>query len=412
MGRLLENHSKQLLKKAGLPVPAHEVATSGAEAEAAARRIGGPVVVKALVPVGKRGKAGAVKFAETAAEAAQAAEELLGMTVQNFPVEKVLVEEKLNIAREWYLSITYDKGKKAPVVIASLQGGIEVEELSRTYPDQMLVYPVDPLAGLLGYQAREIWAGLGVSGKLLGSAGNFLTRLYSIFDRYDAYLLEINPLVVTESGELTAAAVVMSVDDSAIYRQPELAEMIQLGSERAWRPLTGLEKRMVEVNEADPYRGTARYTEMPDGDIGFLCGGGGGSLLLFDTLVSLGGRPANYSEVGGNPPEEKVYGLTKGILAKPGVKGLFVAHNITNNTQVDVLARGIVRALADLNIDPRKFPVVVREAGVNDAAAREIFLAAGVEYYGEEITMTEAAARMVARMKETYGAGPEKGGLA
>jgi succinyl-CoA synthetase beta subunit/citryl-CoA synthetase large subunit len=123
--------------------------------------------------------------------------------------------------------------------------------------------------------------------------------------------------------------------------------------------------------------------------------------LLFDALVSLGGRPANYSEVGGNPPEEKVYGLTKGILSKPGVRGLFVAHNITNNTQVDILARGVIRALQDLNIDPGKFPVVVREAGVNDALARELFLAAGIEYYGDEVTMTSAAARMVERIKET-----------
>ncbi len=405
MGRLLENHSKQLLKGAGIPVPAFEVAASPAEAEAAARRLGGPVVLKALVPVGKRGKAGAVKFAATPGEAAQAAGELLKMTVRNFPVEKVLVEEKIKIAQEWYLSITYDKSKKAPVIIASTRGGIDVEELSRSYPEQMIIYQVDPLEGLLSYQAREIWSDLGVGGGLLVSAGTLLSRLYKVFDQYDAYLLEVNPLAVTESGELVAAATVMSVDDSAVYRQSALADMVQLGSERAWRPLTELEKKMVAVNEADPYRGTARYTEMPDGDIGFMCGGGGGSLLLFDTLLSLGGRPANYSEVGGNPPEEKVYGLTKGILSKPGVKGLFVAHNITNNTQVDVLARGIIRALRDLNIDPRTFPVVVREAGVNDAVARELFLAAGVEYYGDEITMTEAAARMVARMREAYGAG-------
>ena len=408
LGRLLENHSKQLLKQQGIPVPAFEVAADLEEARAAASRLGRSVVVKALVPVGKRGKAGAVKFADTPTEAARAAEMLLGTTVGNFPVKKVLVEEKLPIAQEWYVSITYDKSKKAPVIIASIRGGIDVEDLSRTYPNQLMIYQVDPLTGLMDYQAREIWAELGVAGRLLNSAGVLLSRIYQVFDQYDAYLLEINPLAVTESGALTAAAAVLAVDDSAVYRQPELAGMIQLGSERAWRPLTDLEKKMVEVNEADPYRGTARYTEMPGGDIGFLCGGGGGSLLLFDALLAFGGRPANYSEVGGNPPEEKVYGLTKGILSKPGVKGLFVAHNITNNTQVDVLARGIVRALRDLAIDPRHFPVVVREAGVNDAVAREIFLAAGVEYYGEEITMTEAAARMVARMKEIYG--EERGG--
>lgn len=385
----------------GISVPVFGIAASGTEAEAAARRIGKPVVLKALVPVGKRGKAGAIKIAKTPREAAVLAKEILSMTIRNFPVEKLLVEEKLVIAQEWYLSITYDKSKKAPVIIASTRGGIDVEELSRIYSDQMIISQVDPLSGLMSYQARDIWAELGVKGKLLISAGALTSRLYSAFDQYDAYLLEVNPLVVTEDDELVAAAVVMGIDDNAVYRQPALADMVQLGSERAWRPLTELEKKMVEVNESDPYRGTARYTEMPGGKIGFLCGGGGGSLLLFDALVSLGGRPANYSEVGGNPPEEKVYGLTKGILSKPGVRGLFVAHNITNNTQVDILARGVIRALQDLNIDPGKFPVVVREAGVNDALARELFLAAGIEYYGDEVTMTSAAARMVERIKET-----------
>ncbi|HHW43130.1 MAG TPA: succinate--CoA ligase [Desulfotomaculum sp.] len=408
MGRLLEHHSKQLLKEMGIAVPLNEVAGSETEAAEAARRMGKPVVVKALVPVGKRGKAGAIKFAETPEEAAEKSRELLGMTVRNFPVEKVLVEEKLDIDREWYLSITYDKSKQVPVIIASTRGGVDVEELNRSYSGDMVICPVDPLSGLAGFKAREIWADLGVGGKLLGAAGTLLNKLYAAFDRYDAYLLEVNPLVVTTGGELVAAATVMSVDDSAIYRQPRLADMVQLGSERAWRPLTELEKQMVEVNESDPYRGTARYTEMPGGDIGFMCGGGGGSLLCFDTLVALGGRPANYSEVGGNPPEPKVYGLTKGILSKPGVRGLFVAHNITNNTQVDVLARGIVRALQDLHIDPATFPVVVREAGVNDAVAREIFTAAGVEYYGDDMTMTGACARMVARMKEVYGEGRQQ----
>ena len=403
VGRLLEHHAKQLLKGMGIAVPLCEVASSDAEAFEAAQRIGGSVVIKALVPVGKRGKAGAIKFADNPDEASVVTRALLGSHVRNFPVEKVLVEEKLDIRQEWYLSITYDKNRKTPVIIASCKGGMDVEELTRSCPDEVLIRAVDPLDGLEEFQTREIWAELGVTGKQLSAAGSMLAKLYAGFQKYDAYLVEINPLAVTGDGKLIAAAAAMSIDDSAMYRQSDLADMVQLGSERAWRPLTDLEKRMVEVNESDPYRGTARYTEMPDGEIGFMCGGGGGSLLCFDTLTNLGGRPANYSEVGGNPPEEKVFGLTKGILSKAGVKGLFVCHNITNNTQVDVLARGIVRAIQDKQIEPARFPVVVREAGVNDAAAREIFTSAGVEYYGDEITMTEACSRMIARMKEVYG---------
>lgn len=402
MARLLENLSKELLKEGGVAVPRFAVAKTPEEAGRLFGEFSGEVVLKALVPVGKRGKAGAVKFAATAREAEEQAEELLGMTVRNYPVEAVLVEEKLDIARELYLSVTIDKACGQPVVIAGTEGGIDVEEISRQCPEKLKALPVDPIRGLENYQAREIWAELGIKGKGIQSLGGITFRLYNIFDRFDAYLLEINPLVITNSGDVVAAAAVMAVDDSALYRHPELSGKVQMGTERAWRPLTELEKQMVAVNESEPYRGTARYTEMDGGDIGFMCGGGGGSLLLFDALVKAGGRPANYSEFGGNPSAEKVCGLTKGILSKPGVKGLFVAQNITNNTQVDLVALGVTRALKEMNIDPQKFPVVVREAGVNEAEAREIFARAGIEYYGDEITMTQAAKRMVEKMREFY----------
>lgn len=399
MGKILENFSKQLIAESGVAVPKSAVAHTPEEVREKGEKLGFPVVLKALVPVGKRGKAGAIKFAHSGEEAESLARELLGMTVRHFPVEKVLVEEKIAIAQEWYLSLTVDKGKQAPVIIASLEGGVDVEELSRERPEKVCTRHVDPLFGLAEFEAKEIWAGLGLSGKPLTLATQALVRLYRVFREKDATLLEINPLVLTESGEVMAAASVMSVDDSAMYRHPELSNMVQLGSERTWRPLTELEKAMVEVNEADPYRGTARYTEMDGGNIGFLCGGGGGSLLSFDAIISFGGKPANYSEVGGNPPERKVYGITKGILTKPGVKGLFVAHNITNNTQVDIMAKGVVQALQDLGKDPANFPVVVREAGVNDEAAREIFTAAGIEYYGDDATITEAAKRIVEKVQ-------------
>lgn len=399
MGKLLENYSKKIIGDAGVLVPRSSVARTPEEAVEKAQEIGYPVVLKALVPVGKRGKAGAIKFADNPEEVTARTQELLSMTVSHFPVDKVLVEEKISIAKEWYLSIAIDKKAQAPVIIASLDGGVDVETLSRDQPEKVLTRHIDPLFGLADFEAKEIWSDLGLNGKPLTLATQTLVRLVRVFLEKDASILEINPLVITEGGDVMAAASVMSIDDSAMYRHPELASMVQLGSERTWRPQTELEKQMVEVNEADPYRGTARYTEMDGGDIGFLCGGGGGSLLSFDALVSFGGKPANYSEVGGNPPERKVYGITKGILSKPGVRGLFVAHNITNNTQVDVMAKGVVQALRDLGKDPHTFPVVVREAGVNDEAAKEIFMAAGIEYYGDDASITEAAKRMVERIK-------------
>lgn len=403
MGRLLENHSKQLLAQHQIPVPRHFVATTAAEAGEQAAALGGEVVLKALVPVGKRGKAGAIKFASTPEMACEAARQLLGMVVRHYPVEKILVEEKVAIERELFVSFTIDKMARRAAVLASSAGGIDVEEISAHHPELMRVVHADPYRGLPDFKAKEIWADLGLEGAALRQAADILIKLYRVFVRYDCTVLEINPLALTKDGKLVAAAAVMGVDDAAMYRHPELAEFVQIGSDRAWRPLTALEKQVVEVNEADPYRGTARYTEIDGGDIGFMCGGGGGSLMMFDALLAFGGKPANYTEFGGNPPEDKVYGLVKAILSKPGVRGLVVSGNITNNTQVDVVSKGIVRAIRDKGIDPKKFPVLVRYAGVNDAVGRETFTAAGIEYYGDDITMTMAARKMVDKMKQTYG---------
>lgn len=399
MGKVLENHSKQLLQDNGIPVPRHWTVGSGEEAYDLVAALNKPVVLKSLIPVGKRGKAGGVRFASSPEEAKEAVDHLLRMKVGFFRPEKILVEERLDIEEEWFVSVTIDKRKQTPVVVAATTGGVDVESSVKDHPGKICVTHIDPLEEFMPYQAREIWSRLGLSGDPLLQAAAILHRLYDLFVRFDCYLLEINPLVLTKDGRVVAAACVMGVDDNAMFRQTLLADKVEVGLERFWRPPTSLEKRMLEVNNSD-YRGTARYMEMDGGDIGFLCGGGGASLLCFDALVRYGGKPANYTETGGNPPEEKVYALTRGILSKEGVRGLFVAHNITNNTQVDVMARGIVRALRDAGIDPKTFPVVVREAGVNDEEGRRVFAEAGIICYGEDITLEEAARLMVSRMRE------------
>jgi succinyl-CoA synthetase beta subunit len=396
MGKILENYSKEIIRTNGVLTPSNWTVESGAEAEKVSE--GKSVVLKALVPVGKRGKAGAIKFPRSSKEVNTFTEEILKMTVRNFPVEKVLVEEKVDIEQEWYVSITLDKQKQLPVIIATTEGGVEVEDLVKNNPEKVAIVHVDPFRGLELYQSKQIWSSLGLTGKPLVQATSILCKLYNVFVNYDCYILEINPLVLTRDGKVVAAASVMGVDDTALYRHPELEGKVEVGSERSWRPLTKLEREMIKVNDAD-YRGTARYTEMDGGEIGFMCGGGGGSLVSYDALVNLGVQPANYTETGGNPPVEKVYGLTKGILSKEGVKGLFVAHNITNNTQIDVMAEGITKAIKELEIDPSRFPIVVREAGVNDKEGKRIFEAHGITYYGEEVTIEEAASKMVERMK-------------
>jgi len=402
MARLLEHNSKQLLRNMKIPVPIGEVASSPAQAEEIAQQIGFPVVVKGLIPIGKRGKAGAISFATNQREVFSQAEQILGMRVAFYPVESLLIEQKLAIKQELYLSITIDKSTQSPVIIASTLGGIDIEELSKEYPGKISKTFIDPLIGLLGYKAIEIWSDLGLTGKLLRQAGTILMRLYQMFVNFDATIVEINPLAITDEEVIIAAACVLSIDDNALYRQPKIAEMVQPGSDRAWRPLTELERNLIAAGEDEAYRGTARYTEFDGGDIGFMCGGGGASLLLMDALYRSGGRPANYSEIGGNPPESKVYQLCRGILSKKGVKGLFLAHNITNNTQIDVMAKGVVRALTEMEIDPAQFPVVVREAGTHDEEGRKIFQGAGIEYHGDDITLEEAAQLMVKKMRQVY----------
>jgi succinyl-CoA synthetase beta subunit len=401
MARVLENIGKELLGRNKIPTPEFRVANDVKEAVSAADQLGYPVVIKALVTVGKRGKAGAVKFADNSEEAEKIANEILSMTVRNFPVGRLLVEKKLDISRELYVSITFDSSKMMPVIIASSEGGMDIEEIARMHPERVVKCHVNMLAGFHQYQAKEIWSDLGLKGSALQKATPILWRLYQVFERYEATIIEINPLAITSEDNLVAAAILMGVDDDALYRQPELSDKVEAGSDRAWRPLTALEKEMIAVDAAEAYRGTARYTEMEGGEIGFLCGGGGGSLLVYDTLLRFGGKPANYTEFGGNPTETKVSGLVKGVLSKPGVRSFFMNVNITNNTQTDVVAKGIIKAFHEINLDPKGFPTVVRLAGVNDKRAKDICLEAGIEYYGDDITMEDAARIVVDKMKKT-----------
>jgi succinyl-CoA synthetase beta subunit/citryl-CoA synthetase large subunit len=402
MARVLENVGKDLLKENGVPAPEFMVAATSDEARSAAQKIGCPVVIKALVTAGKRGKAGAVRFAENPDAAAKTAEAILAMTVYNFPVKRVLVERKLDISQELYVSITYDPVQMAPVIITSTAGGIDIEEIAAARPEKILKYHVNMLTGFNLYEAKEIWSDLGLKGSVLQKATTLLWRLYQLFVKYDCTVIEINPLALTADADLIAAAILMGVDDDALYRQPYFSEKVEAGSDRAWRPLTVLEKKMIEVDKTEAYRGTARYTEMEGGNIGFFCGGGGGSLLSYDALLRFGGKPANYTEFGGNPPEAKVKGLVKGVLSKPGVKGFYMNLNITNNTQTDIVAKGIIGAFKDLNIDPEKFPAVLRLAGVHDTEARRLCTAAGLEYHGDDITMEDTARIIVEKMRKAF----------
>lgn len=398
MARMLEHHAKTILQRAGVPVPEGYRAISADQAASIAEGMGRPTVVKALVPVGKRGEAGAVQFAEDSRAALDAASDLIGRYVGAYMIDTVLIEERAEVSSELYLSILVDRDARRPRIVLSASGGVSIEEIARTRPDAIVSEVLSFSRGLPEYLARDLWARAGLTGPIIPTLGRLTHQLWNVFAENDLRLIEINPLFRTPEDDVVAGDAVLSVDDSALGRNPEMARLVVPGSDQAWRPMTEREAEAQRVHNEEPYRGSARYLELDGGDIGFLCGGGGASLLLFDNLVRAGGQPANYAEIGGNPTERKVAGMTRIVLSKPGVRGLFVAHNITNNTQIDVIARGVVEGLRQSGYDPATFPVVAREAGLHDEEGRQIFQDAGIRYFGEETTLSQAAREMVASM--------------
>jgi succinyl-CoA synthetase beta subunit len=397
--RILEHHGKDLLRRHGVPVPRSEAAATPAAAAAAARKLGGAVVIKALVPANRRAHAGGVRFAADPEGAASAGGELLGSSLAGSAVAAVLVEERIEIERELFLAFLVDTERGLPVALASVHGGVDIEDMGTRSPDAISTLELDPWGRGCGHRLHALWGELGLSGRDLLCVAELSERAARVFFAEELKLLELNPIaLVTDSVERAlAVGALLAVDHLALARHPELAAVAVAGPE-SWRPPTGLELQALEVAAREPYRGTARFIELK-GEIGLLVGGGGGSLVFFDAVRRAGGRPACYTEIGGNPSAEKVRGLTRVVLSIEGVEGLLVGHNITNNTQVDLVAEGVVAGLADLGLDPRSFPVVAREVGTHDQRGRAIFEAAGVEYLGEDATLDAAARRIVERVR-------------
>jgi succinyl-CoA synthetase beta subunit len=399
MSRLLEHDAKALLVEAGIQVPRGEVVSSAAAAAAASRRMPSGVFLKALVPANRRAMSGLIAFAEGLAVEGRAAE-LLSKRFQETPVEQLLVEEKIAIERELFFSITLDRARKTAIALASLEGGIEIEQASATDPSLVSTIALDPLRKMLPHSLRGLWSGLGLSGPALPAVVDACVRATGVFYESDATILELNPLALVTTPaprppQVVAVGAVIALDDNALARHPELANLAL--SDKGWRPPTVLEREAMDAAAFEPHRGTARFIEL-EGDIALLVGGGGGSLVFFDAVQRAGGRPACYTEIGGNPSAEKVRLLTRVVLSCPGARGLLVGHNITNNTQVDLIAAGVTQAIADMGIDTRRFPVVAREIGTHDDLGRAIFEEAGIEHLSEDVTMDEAARLIVQRV--------------
>jgi succinyl-CoA synthetase beta subunit/citryl-CoA synthetase large subunit len=404
MARLLEHDALAILAHARVRLPRWEVAASVSEAGDAADRLGRAVVLKALVPVGGRGKAGAVGSAADAAEARKVAAELLGRSVAGYPVTRVLLMERLDIAEEHFVSITFDPACRGPVLLYSRAGGVDVERHAGE-ASALVRRPLRITRRFQEFEAREVALEAGVRGRAVAQIGELLPRLYDAFRQCDASLVEINPLAVTASGDVISAAAVIHVDDQALFRHPDLANRLTDEEGTGFRPFTALERRMREIDRADPHNGAMRFLEFPDGDIAFLVTSGGAALTALGQLVALGARPANAFDITAGQNEEKIYQATRALLSRPGLRGLIAGGNVKNFTRVDLQVRGIVRALKDANVDPRRFPVVLRFAGPGIEEAREIAREVpGLELYEDETSLGGAVRRTVDRTRAAVDA--------
>lgn len=399
MAKLHEYQGKALLAQFGIPTPRSMLARTPEEAQAAAAEIGGPVVVKAQVWVTGRAGKGAIRFADDPDAAAAVAADILGMTIGNFTVDAVLVEEKLAIAREFYAGVIVDDQARAPVVIFSSRGGTGIEDIARQYPGSVARQRVDIRLGLRDFEGRELARKTGIEGKLLLKLGDVLVRLYDAARTYDARAAEINPLVVTEDGRLMAADCRFTVDDNAVYRHKDLDIPI---ARELDRPPTPLEHIAWEVERGD-YRGTFFFIQMlqdyreGEGVIGFHGAGGGGSMMSMDAVQAQGLRIANFVDTSGNPPASKVYRAARIILSQPGLDGYFASGSGVASQEQYHSARALVKAFMEESLS---VPAVIRLGGNAEDQAIAILerarseLAAPLEAYGKDDSPDFCAQRL------------------
>lgn len=398
MARLFEYQGKDLLKYNGIKVPEGKVAASPAEVGAVARTLGRPVVLKAQAWVTGRAGVGGIHFAGSPEEAEGASARIFGMELKGFAVDKVLVEEKLSIQREFFVSFLIDDLSRRPVMIFSDIGGSGVEELSRAHPDRIARFSARPSRGVREHEARNLLRRLGITGSLQMKLARTLKDLYRVMRRYEARSLEINPLVLTESGEIYAADCRITVDDNAVHRHPELG--IEVAREFD-RPATELEKIAYKVEEND-YRGTFYFLQMetnPEGPgyIGFHGAGGGGSMLAMDALLRQGFKIPNFCDTSGNPPGSKVYRAARIILSQKNLEGYFYSGSGVASQEQYHTARGLAKAFREVRLP---FPAVIRVGGNAEEEAMRLLvlytkdLPGKVEVYGRDTSADYCALRL------------------
>lgn len=380
--KIHEYQAKSILSQYGVRIPTGEVAETAEKAYEIAKEIGPRVVVKAQIHAGGRGKGGGVKLANTPEEAQERAQEIIGMnlvTHQTGPegkiVKRILVEEALDIAKELYIGIVIDRAKEAPVVMASSEGGMEIEKVAAETPELIFKEYINPGTGFLPFQARKLAFQLGLEGNTFKQAVKFLLALYKAFESTDASLAEINPLLVTSQGDVLALDAKMNFDDNALVRHPNIKEMRDLDEED---PLE------VEASKFD-----LNYIKL-DGNVGCMVNGAGLAMATMDIIMYSGGMPANFLDVGGGVSEEAVKNAFKILTSDKDVKAALI--NIFGGiVRCDLVANGIVKAAKELEL---KIPMVVRLEGTNVEQGKKILDESGLAFFSAS-SMKEAAEKIV-----------------
>lgn len=371
--KIHEYQARQIFRDYGIPVPHGEVCYTVNEVEKAARKINGMSVVKAQVLVGGRGKAGGVKLARTVDDAVTAAKQILGMDIKGLTVTKVLVTEAVDIAKEFYVGLINDRNTKSVTLMASAEGGVEIEEVAKETPEKIIKYSINPLTGLLDYQARNVALELFGDIKLAQVAASIFTKLYKLYVETDSTLAEINPLVLTTKHEILAIDGKMNFDDNALYRQPEILAMREPDEE--------------EAKEIAAHEKGLSYIKL-DGNIGCMVNGAGLAMATMDMIKLYGGSPANFLDIGGSSNPQKVIDAMNILLSDKNVKAVMI--NIFGGiTRCDDVAKGLIKALEVIITD---IPIVVRLSGTNAKEGLAMLEKTGLPTVG---SMSEAAKKAI-----------------
>jgi succinyl-CoA synthetase beta subunit/citryl-CoA synthetase large subunit len=399
--RFYEFESRRIVERAGIPVTEYGFAKTAAEAEQAAKKIGGPTVVKSQVLTGGRMKAGGVKFADTPSEAASAAEEILKLEIGGHLPVGVLVDPKAEVEQEYYAAVLWDGRAKRPMMLFSDMGGIDIEEVAEKHPDHVGRGHLSNLLPIPDFRAKEVVASVGLTGSELNRATPILARLAQLQRDYDMTLAEINPVARLADGSFVALDAHMEMEDEAVGRHRKvLAEIgVELEEPREMYEPSEFERNVKAIDEAD-HRGVIQGKDHGfEGNLGLVIGAGGGSLTLTDAVRSQGGRPANYAEIGGNPSVAKSKGLAMEVLKKDGVEKIAVMMSIVSNTRVDIVARGVIAACLELGKDPAETIAVFRIPGAWEEEGAKILDRYGIAFNDRSVSMWEAAGEAVEKVQ-------------